>query len=138
MGHHIVCVELHSVYWPSCSRHPSSDFRNRAIRILADGGYHFRSFVPDPIRDRQLPGADAYWHRSCHITVRDAVRIFILGFSMGHARGIYWYPSDNRAFHRLGTESVYALDRKLNVNIWCCFRRLAMSRNLRVKQLLVA
>ena len=95
---------------------PSSDFRNRAIRILADGGSHFRKFVPDPICDRQLSGADADWHSSLDLTIRDAVRIFNLGFSMGHAGGIYRSPRDNRTFHYLGTESVDALDSEPHVN----------------------
>jgi len=50
------------------------------------------------------------------LTIRDAVCIFFLGFSMGHARGIYWHPSDNRTFHHLGTESIHALDSEPHVN----------------------
>ena len=113
-----MCIRdrLYSVCWPACSRHPSSDFRNRAIRILADGGSHFRKFVPDPICDRQLSRADADWHSSRDLTIRDAVRIFNLGFSMGHAGGIHRSPRDNRTFHYLGTESVDALDSEPHVN----------------------
>jgi AI-2E family transporter len=51
-----------------------------------------------------------YLEPSCHLTLRDAVRIFDMGFSMGHAWGFYRPSRNNRAFHDLGTESVDALD----------------------------
>jgi hypothetical protein len=52
---------------------------------------------------------------------------------MVHARGIYRHPSDNRTFHHLGTESIYALDREPNVNI--CQSRLAIFMDLRGDEL---
>ena len=87
-------------------------FATAQFEVLADGGIHFRKFIPDPIRDRQLPGAIADRHRSCHLTLHHAGRVFNLGFSMGHARGFYRAPRDNRAFYDLGTESLDALDRR--------------------------
>jgi len=58
-------------------------FATAQFEILADGGSHFRKFVPDPICDRQLSRADADWHSSRDLTIRDAVRIFNLDFLWG-------------------------------------------------------
>jgi hypothetical protein len=46
--------------------------------------------------------------RSRDFTIRDTVRVFNMGFFMGHARD---------AFHDLGTESVDALDREPHIDI---------------------
>ncbi len=53
----------------------------------------------------------------------DAVCVFNLGFSMGHAWGLYRPPRNHRAFYDLGTESVDALDRRPHGNIWHSFRQ---------------
>ena len=101
------------MHLPATLRHGALGRR----QVGLDGGCHFRKFVSDPICDRQLPGADADWDRSRNFTIRDAVRIFIMGFSMGHARSIYRPARNNRTFYDLGTESVDALDSEPHVNV---------------------
>ena len=83
---------------------------------LADGRFHFWKFLPDPIRHRQLPGAHSDRQCAFNFTLRDAIGVFSMGLSLGHAWRLHRAPGDDRAFHDLATEPFDALDRKSHVN----------------------
>ena len=64
----------------------------------------FGSFT-DPIRHRQLSGAHSDRQCAFNFTLRDAIGVFSMGLSLGHAGRLHRAPGDDCAFHDLATES---------------------------------